>query len=128
MEQNEELQGCVFAVPSKTPWITSKPLIHKKKQHSEEYLRMKRIFRENDFSVYTDPETGEIVCKVIPKDMDAERKKAEREKKIAELVDLMDSKGLTIEDLEQLIAKYSDIDTNMPKPEAAPTEESTVEN
>ena len=89
---------------------------------------MKRIFRENDFSVYTDPETGEIVCKVIPKDMDAERKKAEREKKIAELVDLMDSKGLTIEDLEQLIAKYSDIDTNMPKPEAAPTEESTVEN
>ena len=73
MEQNEELQGCVFAVPSKTPWITSKPLVHKKKQHSEEYLRMKRIFRENDFSVHTDPETGEIVCKVIPKDMDADR-------------------------------------------------------
>ena len=61
MEQNDELQGCVFAVPSKTPWITSKPLVHKKNQHSEEYLRMKRIFRENDFSVYTDPETGEIV-------------------------------------------------------------------
>lgn len=57
MEQNDELQGCVFAVPSKTPWITSKPLVHKKNQHSEEYLRMKRIFRENDFSVYTDPET-----------------------------------------------------------------------
>ena len=34
---------------------------------------MKRFFRENDFSVYTDPETGEIVCKMIPKDMDAER-------------------------------------------------------
>ena len=34
MEQNDELQGCVFAVPSKTPWITSKPLVHKKKQHS----------------------------------------------------------------------------------------------
>ena len=30
MEQNDELQGCVFAVPSKTPWITSKPLVHKK--------------------------------------------------------------------------------------------------
>ena len=45
MEQNDELQGCVFAVPSKTPWITSKPLVHKKNQHSEEYLRMKRIFR-----------------------------------------------------------------------------------
>ena len=108
MEQNEELQGCVFAVPSKTPWITSKPLVHKKKQHSEEYLRMKRIFRENDFSVYTDPETGEIVCKVIPKDMDAERKKAERAAKLNELADLMDSKGYTIEDLEKLMS--------MPKP------------
>ena len=128
MEQNEELQGCMFAIPSKTPWITSKPLIHKKKQHSEEYLRMKRIFRENDFSVHTDPETGEIVCKVIPKDMDAERKKAEQQKKMAAIVKVMDSKGLTVEDLEQLIAKYSDIDTNMPKPEAAPTEESAEEN
>ncbi|MFR7389641.1 MAG: hypothetical protein ACLUTU_12360 [Blautia faecis] len=38
MEQNEELQGCVFAVPSKTPWITSKPLVHKKSKYSEEYL------------------------------------------------------------------------------------------
>ena len=128
MEQNEELQGCMFAVPSKTPWITSKPLIHKKKQHSEEYLRMKRIFRENDFSVHTDPETGEIVCKVIPKDMDAERKKAEQQKKMAAIVKVMDSKGLTVEDLEQLIAKYSDINTNMPKPEAAPIEESAEEN
>ena len=108
MDQNEELQGCVFAVPSKTPWITSKPLVHKKKQHSEEYLRMKRIFRENDFSVHTDPKTGEIVCKVIPKDMDAERKKAERAAKLNELADLMDSKGYTIEDLEKLMS--------MPKP------------
>lgn len=115
MEQNEELQGCMFAIPSKTPFITSKPLIHKKKQHSEEYLRMKRFFRENDFSVYTDPETGEIVCKVIPKDMDAERKKAEREKKIADLVKLMDSKGYTIEDLEKLMS--------MSKPTVEPTTE-----
>lgn len=46
MEQNDELQGCVFAVPSKTPWITSKPLVHKKNQHSEEYLRMKRTFEK----------------------------------------------------------------------------------
>ena len=128
MEQNEELQGCMFAIPSKTPWITSKPLIHKKKQHSEEYLRMKRFFRENDFSMYTDPETGEPICKAIPKDMDAERKKAEQQKKMAAIVKVMDSKGLTVEDLEQLIAKYSDIDTNMPKPEAAPTEESAEEN
>ena len=111
MEQNDELQGCVFAVPSKTQWITSKPLVHKKKQHSEEYLQMKRIFRENDFSVHTDPETGEIVCKVIPKDMDAERKKAEREKRMSELADLMDEKGYTIEDLEKLMT--------MPKPEIA---------
>ena len=102
MEQNEELQGCVFAVPSKTPWITSKPLVHK--QHSEEYLRMKRIFRENDFSVHTDPETGKIVCKVIPKDMDAERKKAERVAQLTALADLMDSKGYTVEDLEKLIS------------------------
>ena len=86
MEQNEELQGCVFAV-------------------------------------LIDPETGEIICKVIPKDMDVERKKAKHEKKIAELIDLMDSKGLTVEDLEKLIAEYSDIETNMPKPEVAPTEE-----
>lgn len=108
MEQNEELQGCVFAVPSKTPWITSKPLVHKKKQHSEEYLRMKHFFRENDFSVYTDPETGEIVCKVIPKDMDAERKKAERAAQLTALADLMDSKVYTVEDLEKLMS--------MPKP------------
>ena len=128
MERNEELQGCMFAIPSKTPWITSKPLVHKKKQHSEEYLRMKRFFRENDFSVHTDPKTGEIICKVIPKDMDAERKKAEQQKKMAAIVKVMDSKGLTVEDLEQLIAKYSDIDTNMPKPEAVPIEESAEEN
>ena len=108
MEQNEELQGCVFAVPSKTPWITSKSLVHKKNQHSEEYLRMKRIFRENDFSVRTDPETGEIVCKVIPKDMDAERKKAERAAQLTALADLMDSKVYTVEDLEKLMS--------MPKP------------
>ena len=49
--------------------------------------------------------------------------KAEQQKKMAGLVKVMDSKGLTVEDLEQLIAKYSDIDTNMPKPEATPIEE-----
>lgn len=114
MEQNEELQGCVFAVPSKTPFITSKPLVHKKPHYSEEYLRCRKIYRENDFSVHTDPETGEIICKVIPKDRDAERKKAEREKKIVELVDLMDEKGYTIENLEKLIS--------MLKPEVAPPE------
>lgn len=108
MEQNEELQGCLFAMPSKTPWITSKPLMHKKKQHSEEYLRMKRFFRENDFSVYTDSETGEIVCKVIPKDMDAERKKAERAAQLTALADFMDSNGYTVEDIEKLMS--------MPKP------------
>lgn len=108
MEQNEELQGCLFAMPSKTPWITSKPLVHKKKQHSEEYLRMKRFFRENYFSVYTDSETGEIVCKAIPKDMDAERKKAERAAQLTALADLMDSNGYTVEDIEKLMS--------MPKP------------
>ncbi len=35
-----------------------------------------------------DPETGEIVCKVIPKDM-AEQKQAERADKLNEIVDLM---------------------------------------
>lgn len=104
MEQNEELQGCMFAVPSKTLWTTSKPLVHKKKQHSEEYLRCKKIYRENDFSVYTDPETGEIVCKVIPKDMDAEQKKAERAAQLTALADLMDSKGYTVEDIEKLMS------------------------
>ena len=110
MDKNnmEELQGCVFAVPSQTPWVTRKPLVHKKKQYSEEYLRRKRIYRENDFSLYTDPETGEIICKVIPKDMDAERKKAERAAQLTALADLMDSKGYTIEDLEKLMS--------MPKP------------
>lgn len=108
MEQNEELQGCLFAMPSKTPWITSKPLMHKKKQHSEEYLRMKQFFRENDFSVYTDSETGEIVCKVIPKDMDAERKKAERAAQLTALAEFMDSNGYTVEDIEKLMS--------MPKP------------
>lgn len=104
MEQNEKLQGCVFAVSSKTLWITSKPLVHKKKQHSGEYLRMKRFFRENDFSVYTDPKTGEIVCKVIPKDMDVERKKAERAAQLTALADLMDSTGYTIDELKELMS------------------------
>lgn len=110
MDKNnmEELQGCVFAVPSQIPWVTRKPLVHKKKQYSEEYLRRKRIYRENDFSLYTDPETGEIICKVIPKDMNAERKKAEREKKMNELISLMDQKGYNIEELEKLMS--------MPKP------------
>lgn len=108
MEQNEELQGCVFAVPSKTPFVTRKPLVHKKKHHSEEYLQRKRFFRENDFSVYTASETGEIICKVIPKDMEAEQKKAERAAKLNEIADLMDEKGYTIEDLEKLMS--------MPKP------------
>lgn len=72
------------------------------------YLQMKHFFRENDFSVYIDPETGEIVCKVIPKDMDAERKKAERAAQLTALADLMDSKVYTVEDLEKLMS--------MPKP------------
>lgn len=101
----EELQGCVFAVPSQTPWVTRKPLVYKKKQYSEEYLRRKRIYRENDFSVYTDPETGEIVCKVIPKDMDAERKKAERAAQLTALADLMDSNGYTIDELKELMSR-----------------------
>ena len=78
------------------------------KNYRAVYLQMKHFFRENDFSVYTDPETGEIVCKVIPKDMDAERKKAEREKSLKELADLMESKNFTVEDLKKLIS--------MPKP------------
>ena len=115
MEQNDELQGCVFAVPSKTPWITSKPLVHKKNQHSEEYLRMKRIFRENDFSVYTDPETGKETVttfsvreKRIVSYNPAERKKAERAAQLTALADLMDSNGYTIDELKELIS--------MPKP------------
>ena len=47
--------------------------------------------------------------------MDAERKKAEREKRMSELADLMDEKGYTIEDLEKLMA--------MPKPMEEPIEE-----
>ena len=68
------------------------------------YLQMKHFFRENDFSVYTDPETGEIVCKVIPKDMDAERKKAERAAQLTELANLMDSNGYTIDELKELMS------------------------
>ena len=74
------------------------------KNYRAVYLQMKHFFRENDFSVYTDPETGEIVCKVIPKDMDAERKKAQ----LTALADLMDSNGYTIEELKELMS--------MPKP------------
>ena len=115
MEQNNEEIGCVFAVPSKTPWITSKPLVHKKPQYSEEYLQRWRYFRENDFSVRTDPVTGDVICKVMPKSQSAKRK-AEQAKKLSSLVDLMDAKGYTVEDLEKLIS--------MPKPvEEEPTEE-----
>lgn len=119
MEQNEELQGCMFAIPSKTPWITSKPLVHKKKQHSEEHLRMKRFFRENDFSMYTDPETGEIVCKAIPKDMDAEQNQAIRAAQLTALAEFMDSNGYTVEDIEKLMS--------MPKPVEQESVQKTTE-
>ena len=78
------------------------------KNYRAVYLQMKHFFRENDFSVYTDPETGEIVCKVIPKDMDAERKKAERAAQLTALADLMESNGYTIDELKELMS--------MPKP------------
>ena len=77
---------------------------NKIKNYRAVYLQMKHFFRENDFSVYTDPETGEIVCKVIPKDMDAERKKAERAAQLTALADLMDSNGYTIDELKELIS------------------------
>ena len=77
---------------------------NKMKNYRAVYLQMKHFFRENDFSVYTDPETGEIVCKVIPKDMDAERKKAERAAQLTALADLMDSNGYTIDELKELIS------------------------
>ena len=51
---------------------------------------------------------GEIVCKTIPKDMDAEQKQAIRAAQLTALADLMDSKGYSIEDLEKLMS--------MPKP------------
>lgn len=81
---------------------------NKMKNYRAVYLQMKHFFRENDFSVYTDPETGEIVCKVIPKDMDAERKKAERAAQLTALADLMESNGYTIDELKELMS--------MPKP------------
>ena len=74
------------------------------KNYRAVYLQMKHFFRENDFSVYIDPETGEIVCKVIPKDMDAERKKAERAAQLTALADLMDSNGYTIDELKELMS------------------------
>ena len=74
------------------------------KNYRAVYLQMKHFYRENDFSVYTDPETGEIVCKVIPKDMDAERKKAERAAQLTALADLMESNGYTIDELKELMS------------------------
>ena len=74
------------------------------KNYRAVYLQMKHFFRENDFSVHTDPKTGEIVCKVIPKDMDAERKKAERAAQLTALADLMDSNGYTIDELKELMS------------------------
>ena len=74
------------------------------KNYRAVYLQMKHFFRENDFSVYTDPETGEPICKVIPKDMDAERKKAERAAQLTALADLMDSNGYTIDELKELMS------------------------
>ena len=77
---------------------------NKMKNYRAVYLQMKHFFRENDFSVYTDPETGEIVCKVIPKDMDAERKKAEHAAQLTALADLMESNGYTIDELKELMS------------------------
>lgn len=41
---------------------------------------------------------------MIPKDMDAERKKAERAAQLTELANLMDSNGYTIDELKELIS------------------------
>ncbi|MFR2215366.1 MAG: hypothetical protein ACLS61_16945 [Ruminococcus sp.] len=88
--------GCVFAVtrprhPSDYKCLAT--VQGKKNQHSEEYLADENEFLEKmTSSVYTDPETGEIVCKVIPKDMDAELgEKAERAAQLTKL--LRDLKG-----------------------------------
>lgn len=51
-----------------------------------------------------DPETGEIVCKVIPKDM-AEQKQAERADKLNEIVDLMAAWAFIL----QIIALYMEM-------------------
>lgn len=41
---------------------------------------------------------------MIPKDMDVERKKAERAAQLTELANLMDSNGYTIEELKELMS------------------------
>ena len=43
--------------------------------------------------------------KNIDKDMDAERKKAERAAQLTELANLMDSNGYTIDELKELMSK-----------------------
>lgn len=62
----EELKYNGYAMPSKTPWVTSKPLKHKKP--SEMQRKMKRIYKNYDFSVDFDPVTKEIKCVATKKE------------------------------------------------------------
>lgn len=61
-----------YAMPSKTPWVTNKPLKHK--APSKRQLELKRFFRTHDVSVTIDPETNEIKCKVKEKSSNGVRK------------------------------------------------------
>ena len=102
------------------------------RRSKEEVLQAKIIKIDNELAKYNEKINSlteekskiEDELKIV---LDA-KAKAEQQKKMAAIVKVMDSKGLTVEDLEQLIANYSDIDTNMPKPEVVPTEESAEEN
>ena len=63
----EELKYNGYAMPSKTPWVASKPLKHKKP--SQKQREMKKFFHTHDISMKKDPKTGKIICNVVTKNL-----------------------------------------------------------
>lgn len=57
-----------YAMPSKTPWVTNKPLKHK--APSKKQRELWKIYKTHDFSVTTDPITKQIKCTVREKKLD----------------------------------------------------------
>ena len=64
----EELKYNGYAMPSKTPWVTSKPLKHK--APTQKQREMRKYFRTHDFSVNIDPITKKVTCTVKEKKTD----------------------------------------------------------
>ena len=67
INDKEECKMAVYAIKSKTPFITNKKEL-KGKKPSEEYLERRRYINSHNFIFDTDEETGELKVIVTEKD------------------------------------------------------------